>query len=47
MKGGGATKWLKAGMLLFGLAAFLSKLSLLKNPTVEGRRARKTRTFAR
>jgi hypothetical protein len=46
MKRGGASSWLKAGMLLFGLAAFLSKLSLLKNPTVEGTRPRKTRRSA-
>lgn len=37
----GASDWLKAGMLLFGLAAFFSKLSLLKNPTVQGAKRRR------
>lgn len=37
----GASDYLKAGMLIFGLAAFFSKLALWKNPTVEGRPRRR------
>jgi hypothetical protein len=33
--------WLKAGIALSGLAVVLSFLSLLKNPTVEGKRERR------
>lgn len=31
-------KFLKAGMLIFGLLAIFSRISIAQNPTVQGRR---------
>jgi len=32
--------WLKSGIVFFGLLALAARLSIAKNPTVQGRRGR-------